>query len=330
MSSPLDRDIGPDDISPYAPKWARDAADARRGRPQEAGANSADNPNDDTRRSGAHSATVNEAVFVDAYRVPHSLEPTLIPQPPPVPRTHYILGILARVSVATSIAAVIALSMLVQKQDLTSFEGRFSGQNAQIGKQSKAVTTQVAEPVAQSTVANVVAVQPPGTPPQAPATAVLESSATGAAQPFQRTVEISANPPKAFPIRQLEHEEIVDLVRRGEAFIAIGDIPAARLVLQRAAEAGGARAALMLAGTYDPIMLEKLGIQGLASDNCCGANLVRAGKGARVGRGGAEVRNSSEPRPLSCGYHRVAVALPPITFHYQNQSCIRADSSVAR
>jgi len=220
----------------------------------------------------AHSAPLDEAVFVDAYRIPPSLEPTLIPQPPPVARTHYILGILARVSVATSIAAVIALTMLAifpttwliagrtQKQDLISFEGRFSGQNSQTARQSKTVTAQVPEPVVQSTVANVVAVQPPGK------TAVLESSATGAAQPPQRTVEISANPPKAFPIRQLEHEEIVNLIRRGEAFIATGDIPAARLVLQRAAEADDARAALMLAGTYDPIMLEKLGIQGLASD----------------------------------------------------------------
>src|SRR6266487_6831128 len=91
MSSPLDRDIGPDDLSPYAPKWARDAADARRGRPK-AGSSSAENPNDDTRRSVAHSAPLDEAVFVDAYRIPPSLEPTLIPQPPPVPRTHYILG----------------------------------------------------------------------------------------------------------------------------------------------------------------------------------------------------------------------------------------------
>jgi TPR repeat protein len=56
------------------------------------------------------------------------------------------------------------------------------------------------------------------------------------------------------------------LLRRGEAFLATGDIAAARLVLQRAAEAGDARAALTLAETYDPIMLEKLGIQGLASD----------------------------------------------------------------
>jgi hypothetical protein len=275
MSSPLDRDIGPDDLSPYAPKWARDAADARRGRPQEAGSNSAENPNDNTRRSGAHSARVYEAVFVDDYGIPPSLEPTLTPQPPPVPCTHYILGILARVSFATSIVAVIALSMLAvfptpwllagrtQKGDLASFEDRFSDQNAQTARQSKAVTAQVAEPVAHST-ANVVA-QPQGTRPRA--AAGPESPATGAAQPpAQRTVEISANPPNGFPIRQLEKDEIADLIRRGEAFIATGDMAAARLVLQRAAEAGDARAALMLAGAYDPIMLEKLGIQGFASD----------------------------------------------------------------
>jgi hypothetical protein len=83
MSSPLNRDIGPDDLSPYAPKWARDAADARRGRRQEAGSKSAENPHDDTPRCGADSATVNEPVLVDAYRIPPSLEPTLIPQPPP-------------------------------------------------------------------------------------------------------------------------------------------------------------------------------------------------------------------------------------------------------
>jgi TPR repeat protein len=45
-----------------------------------------------------------------------------------------------------------------------------------------------------------------------------------------------------------------------------GDLASARLVLQRAAEAGDPRAALMLAGTYDPIVLEKLGIQGIAAD----------------------------------------------------------------
>jgi hypothetical protein len=67
-------------------------------------------------------------------------------------------------------------------------------------------------------------------------------------------------------------------MRRGEAFIATGDMAAARLVLQRAAEAGGARA-LMLAATYDPIMLEKLGIQGLASD-IAAARTCTSGQGS--------------------------------------------------
>jgi hypothetical protein len=81
-------------------------------------------------------------------------------------------------------------------------------------------------------------------------------------------LEWSAPPVQArsFQIRQLDQEEIVDLIKRGEAFIAVGDLAAARLVLQRAAEAGDPRAMITLAGTYDPIMLEKLGIQRFASD----------------------------------------------------------------
>jgi hypothetical protein len=69
-----------------------------------------------------------------------------------------------------------------------------------------------------------------------------------------------------YPIRQLDREETADLIGRGEKFIKAGDLASARLVLQRAAEAGDQRAALMLAGTFDPIMLEKIGIQGFAPD----------------------------------------------------------------
>ncbi len=66
--------------------------------------------------------------------------------------------------------------------------------------------------------------------------------------------------------RQLDQDEVADLVRRGNEFINRGDLASARLVLQRAAEAGDPQAALMLAGTYDPILLEKVGIQGFARD----------------------------------------------------------------
>ena len=68
------------------------------------------------------------------------------------------------------------------------------------------------------------------------------------------------------PTRQLDRQEVADLTRRGEKFIVIGDLASARLMLQRAAEAGDPRAALMLAATYDPIVLEKVGIQGFAPD----------------------------------------------------------------
>jgi hypothetical protein len=68
------------------------------------------------------------------------------------------------------------------------------------------------------------------------------------------------------PIRELDPAEIADLIGRGEKFIKTGDLASARLVLQRAAEAGDQRAALMLAGTFDPIVLEKIGIQGFAPD----------------------------------------------------------------
>jgi TPR repeat protein len=44
-------------------------------------------------------------------------------------------------------------------------------------------------------------------------------------------------------------------LKRGEEFTAAGDFASARLVFQRAAETGNAKAAFMLAGTYDPAVL---------------------------------------------------------------------------
>jgi serine/threonine protein phosphatase 1 len=54
-----------------------------------------------------------------------------------------------------------------------------------------------------------------------------------------------------FTPRRLESEEIAMLIKQGEAFLASGDIASARLMLQRAAEAGDAQAALTLARIYD-------------------------------------------------------------------------------
>jgi len=67
-------------------------------------------------------------------------------------------------------------------------------------------------------------------------------------------------------IHHLDASEITALLKRADSLIASGDVAAARLVLRRAAEAADARAAMMLAGTYDPTVLEKLGVHGVVPD----------------------------------------------------------------
>jgi hypothetical protein len=57
--------------------------------------------------------------------------------------------------------------------------------------------------------------------------------------------------------RQLDRDEIAALLKRGENFIRSGDLASARLVLQRAAEAGDMHAALTLAATFDPNLFQE-------------------------------------------------------------------------
>jgi hypothetical protein len=85
---------------------------------------------------------------------------------------------------------------------------------------------------------------------------------------------VAALPPARVPapmipgdtIQHLDPNEIASSLRRADDLIASGDLAAARLVLRRAANAGDARAAMTLAGTYDPVILEKLGVHGFVPD----------------------------------------------------------------
>jgi hypothetical protein len=66
--------------------------------------------------------------------------------------------------------------------------------------------------------------------------------------------------------RQLSAEEIATLLKRGEELFKTGDLAGARLLLQRAAEAHDPVGALALATTYDPNVLDELGVRGVAGD----------------------------------------------------------------
>jgi len=79
--------------------------------------------------------------------------------------------------------------------------------------------------------------------------------------------EITAAPPISPPtLRKPDREEISVLLKRGKDLIANGDLAAARLVLQRAADADDAEAALALGATYDPSVLRALKVYGFKAD----------------------------------------------------------------
>jgi len=65
-----------------------------------------------------------------------------------------------------------------------------------------------------------------------------------------------AAPPQAAPqVRKMDADELATLMKRAKESLAAGDIPVARLLLERAADGQEPLAALMLAQTYDPVAL---------------------------------------------------------------------------
>lgn len=91
------------------------------------------------------------------------------------------------------------------------------------------------------------------------------------------TTPASATPGPAAPTRGLEltplnasltgpNDEMLRLRAQGLVALAGGDIAEARAFLERASEAGDARALLVLGDTYDPTTLARLGAIGIKGD----------------------------------------------------------------
>jgi hypothetical protein len=73
------------------------------------------------------------------------------------------------------------------------------------------------------------------------------------------TAAVAAPQPRVEPVRELSPNEIAGFVRRAQELLANGDLQGARMLLLRAAEAHDARAAFLLARTFDPIVSRQLG-----------------------------------------------------------------------
>jgi len=155
-----------------------------------------------------------------------------LPEPRRIRKSPSVFGILERLVLVVSVAAVTAFFMLVTPP------GSWN-----LGTKQRAVDT--SSPNSQSAPQLTGSATTP-TMPRAP---------TPAAAVDQTTT--------SFSVRQLDHDEVIMLVKRGEEYVMAGDLAAARLMLQRAAEAGEAHASLVLGATYDPIELEHHGVRGI-------------------------------------------------------------------
>ena len=88
-------------------------------------------------------------------------------------------------------------------------------------------------------------------------TTTVATAAPTASVPVAAAVPAAPAPAAAVaaPIRRINADELANLMSRGKSLLESGDIAPARLLLERAAEAGEASAALMVAQTYDPAVL---------------------------------------------------------------------------
>jgi TPR repeat protein len=205
---------------------------------------------------------------------PPSLEPVLMPSPPPRParKLHVSLGI-AIVCIATSLAgyafllepssettsgsqmasavstATRAQASQPRRPSQAQPDARWDGDWPQWSTSPASDALAKAEPLPEPSAAlpTSTSLQPPATRPQ-------PADKDNAATRMRR------------PVPALAPGEIDALLEQGEKFIAAGDVVTARLLFERAAKADNATAALALAAAYDPVVLSRLGVMGIDTD----------------------------------------------------------------
>jgi hypothetical protein len=244
-------------------------------------------------------------VALRELRTRPALDPNGVPEPPVVGSRKSSYSLLGRLVGAGALAGLAALFMVgavpgslrsapsVAEDGTQSFWSRLFGGSVvrEALTPPKVIAERKAEPVADRPVPMMerfAAAAPVAAPPvvampqpQAQVQARAQPQAPAQPQPQVQAVEPSAPPAPAAPVatpaapaapafsppvRSLDRDEIAALYKRGEQLIQQGDIAAARLMFLRAAEVGDARSALALGASYDPDVLKKLGVLGVAAD----------------------------------------------------------------
>jgi hypothetical protein len=198
-----------------------------------------------------------------------SLEPEPMPPPPAAPRRRYLRASLALITTSIAVAAA----------------GYYAGRAGWWPPTNLLSAGQVATSAPPNTTASAA---PIAARDNGPATAreddpdtlragdqsdrerglaqLAKLSERGTTEMAPAGEPVAQVPPANEPLRTFDPEEIKLLLKQGEQFAGAGDLASARVVLQRAAQAGDATAALALGATYDPIVLAQIGAVGFAAD----------------------------------------------------------------
>ena len=186
-------------------------------------------------------------------------------------RIHLVPRILAAVLAASAIAVPIAL--------FQSDIDRLLAVSAQLSKLSMAAA-------ADQALANLPAVRsvplkdaantmqasadaqdvPAPVAPSREAIATAYQSALQAQTPAPGPAAVAAPPEPPPPAKTLDADTLAGLMARARSLMTVGDIAAARLLLERAANAQDATAAFVLAQTYDPAVLGTKDTRSITAD----------------------------------------------------------------
>jgi hypothetical protein len=98
--------------------------------------------------------------------------------------------------------------------------------------------------------------------------------------PINEVAEHAASDPPRTAVK--DNPEAARLMARASALVAQGNIAAARLVLERAAETGSPEASFALAETYDPLVLSKWGTYGTRGEAMKARELYRKGQAGGI------------------------------------------------
>ena len=268
MSSPIHLDEDIDPALMYAPPWARERVPAEiAGRPA--------TPLTDTDERNRNPTTLapqfsGDRAMLELQRQ-LALNPHLIPEPS-AKAGSVVRPILIRLCGVISFAALVAWGMVsyhgiekpvgIMPAEVST--SAISGNRVDVELPRPAIAAPQME---DAVTANVLAA--PAVVAAAPLPAASVNAIAVTPVPAQTIAPPPAQPaprPDNRPALRLDSGELEMLVKRGNEFIANGDLAAARLLLRRAAEAGSAEAALALGATFDPVVMQRLGAIGTTPD----------------------------------------------------------------